>query len=147
MELTNYYNILNIEDSADLDNIKKAFRKEIAIYHPDNNQSENAKSHFDLLVEGFHILSNPERRKAYDKMLCSSEINKPIIIDQPIEKFQYSEWKQESKKKADSYSEYSIAKLLVQDIFIEAGIEGLFSIDGDFLEGLGDSLGDVLDVF
>nr|WP_321223052.1 DnaJ domain-containing protein [uncultured Psychroserpens sp.] len=147
MDLINYYNIFNIEDTADLNSIKKAFRKEIAIYHPDNNSTDDAKVQFNALVEGFHILSNPERRNAYDKMLGSSKTDKLVIIDEPIEQFQYKEWKHESKKKADSYSQYSVAKLLAQDVFIEAGLQGLFSIDGNILEGLGDALGDAFDVF
>lgn len=146
MELTNYYHILKIEKSADLDTIKRAFRSEIALFHPDKNTSEDAKPHFDLLVEGFHILSNPERRHAYDNMLCSSENNKPIIIE-PIKEFQYKEWKQESKKKAKTYRDYSLTELLVLDIFLEAGFSGLFSGVGDVFEDLGDSLGDVGDLF
>ena len=46
MELINYYDILNVEKSADLDTIKKAFRNEIALYHPDKNKSEGAKTAF-----------------------------------------------------------------------------------------------------
>ncbi|WP_040278145.1 J domain-containing protein [Psychroserpens damuponensis] len=148
MNVTNYYNIFKIETSANLDAIKKAFRKEIAIYHPDNNPTENAKIHFVSLVEGFHILSNPERRKTYDTLLfpVSSEKDTPAPIE-PIHEFQYNEWKQESQKKAETYRDYSLAELFVSDLFIEAGIEGLFTVGGDLLEGLGDSLGDVLDIF
>lgn len=147
MIISNYYKILKIEKTSDLDAIKKAFRREIALYHPDKNKSEDAKPHFDLIIEGFHILSNPERRNAYDKMLFSSEENIPVIINKPIEEFQYKEWKQESKKKAKTYRDYSLAELLVMDIFLEAGFNGLFSVGGDLLEGLGDSLGDVFDIF
>ena len=120
MELTNYYNALKIEKSAELDTIKKAFRTEIALYHPDNNSSIDARAQFDLLMEGFHILSDPERRNAYDKMLLTSKTNVPFIINEPIEEFQYNEWKQESKKNSQGYWDGSIAELLVTDIFLEA---------------------------
>lgn len=147
MELTNYYVLFKIEKTADLDTIKKAFRKEITLYHPDNNTSENARTHFDLLVEGFHILSNPERRNAYDKMLLSSENNASVILNEPIEAFQYEEWKQESKKESQSYWDGTIGELLLLDIFLDVGFSSLFSGTEDLLDGLGDSLGDIFDIF
>jgi DnaJ-class molecular chaperone len=147
MELVNYYTILKIDVSADLDTIKKAFRKEIALYHPDNNTSEGAKAHFDLLVEGFHILSNPERRNAYDKMLSTSKNDLPIGINEPIEEFQYKEWKKESKTKSNDYWDSSLLELLALDIFIEAGFAGLTFGAEELFDGLGDIAGDIFDVF
>jgi DnaJ-class molecular chaperone len=144
MELQNYYRLLNIETSADTDTLKKAFRTEIALYHPDNNKSEGAKVRFELLVEAFDILSHPKKREAYDKLLQSSETNIPVIIEPKAEE-QYKEWKKESKKKSESYWSTSLAELLVLDIFIDAGLNGLFS--GDLLDGIGDSLGDIGDLF
>ena len=40
------------------------------------------KLHLNLLVEGFDILSNPEKRNAYDAMLQPSATNKPVVIEQ-----------------------------------------------------------------
>jgi DnaJ-class molecular chaperone len=147
MELTNYYELLKIEKSVDIDTIKKAFRTEIALYHPDNNSSIHARTQFDLLMEGFHILSNPERRNAYDKMLLSSKNNIPVVINEPIEEFQYNEWKQESKKKSQGYWDGSIAELLLTDIFLEVGFNGLVFGADELLDGIGDSLGDIFDIF
>ncbi|MFD2916225.1 J domain-containing protein [Psychroserpens luteus] len=146
MNLPNYYHILKIEKSEDLNTIKKAFRTEIALYHPDKNKSEDSKPHFNLLVEAFNVLSNSKKREIYDEMLNSSEINKLEIIEPKAER-QYNEWKKESKKKAKTYRDYSLTELLLLDIFLDAGFSGLFSVGGDLLEGLGDSLGDVFDIF
>tara|TARA_R110000751_G_scaffold127172_2_gene229159 strand:+ start:401 stop:841 length:441 start_codon:yes stop_codon:yes gene_type:complete len=146
MKLQNYYRLLNIEKSADLNAIKKAFRTEIALYHPDKNKSEDPKPHFNLLVEAFNVLSNPKKREIYDEMLNSSEINKLEIIEPKAEK-QYNEWKKESKKKAKTYRDYSLTELLLLDIFLDVGFSGLFSGTEDLLDDLGDSLGDIFDIF
>ncbi|WP_028873311.1 DnaJ domain-containing protein [Psychroserpens burtonensis] len=98
MELTNYYDVLKIEKIADLNTIKKAFR-----YHSDNNTSEGARAHFDLLVEGFDMLSNLKKRDAYDKMLFSTENNKSVIIHEPRLEEQYRDWKKESETKSECY--------------------------------------------
>ncbi|WP_299224639.1 J domain-containing protein [uncultured Psychroserpens sp.] len=147
MELINYYLILKIEKTADLDTIKKAFRKEIALYHPDKNSSESAKAHFDLLVEAFDILSHPEKRKAYDTLLSSKDNNKPLIIEAKAEQ-QYKEWKKTSKKRSNTYWDTSLTELLMLDIFLETGLfSDLLSETGDLFDGIGDSLGDIGDLF
>ena len=146
MELINYYDILKVEKSVDLDTIKKAFRNEIALYHPDKNKSEGAKTHFNLLVEGFDILSNSEKRIAYDAMLRTSATNKPVIIEQKKQE-QYTEWKKEAKKKSDTFRLTDLADLLILDLFLDAGLSSLFSGTENLIEGLGDSLGDIFDIF
>ena len=152
MELQNYYRLLNIEKTADLDTIKKAFRKEIALYHPDNNSSDGARARFDLLVEGFDILSNSKKREAYDQMLIASETNKPMVLEPKVEA-QYNTWKKESRKNSERYWDTGLAELLVLDIFLNSNLlGGILSGTEDILEGLGDSLsdidlGDVFDIF
>ena len=144
MELQNYYRLLNIELSADLNTIKKAFRTEIALYHPDNNKSEGARVRFDMLVEAFDILSHPKKRAAYDAMLGNSKTNKPSIIKPKAEE-QYQEWQKEAQKKSKNYWDTSLTELLVLDIFLDAGLSGLFS--DDLLDSIGDSFGDIGGLF
>ena len=144
--ITNYYTLLNIEQSADFDDIKKAFRKEIAIYHPDNNKSSDAKVQFDLCVEAFEILSDPKKRRAYDKLLKAQATNKPVVIEQEE---QYKEWKEESKKKSKKYYDFGLDELLLLDLFILNGdmLDGLFSGTEDLLDGITDNLGNIFDLF
>ena len=146
MELVNYYHILKVEPSADLDTIKKAFRHEIALYHPDKNKCEGAKAHFDLLVEAFDILSNVEKRKAYDEMLKASATNKPVLIE-PKKQEQYTEWKKDAKKKSDTFRLTDLSDLLLLDLFLDVGLSSLFSGTENLIDGLGDSLGDIFDIF
>lgn len=135
--MKNYYDILKIDSKSDLPAIKKAFRKEIALYHPDKNPNESAKAHFDDLVEAFDILSDAEKRKAYDAMLKASLSNKPIVIEQEEH---YKKWQQESKKTSKKYKTTTLEELLLLDIFLDVGFSGIFD---DF----GDAIGDIFDLF
>jgi DnaJ-class molecular chaperone len=146
--IINYYTLLNIEQKADLYTIKKAFRKEITMYHPDNNKSSDARLQFELRVEAFEVLSDIEKRNAYDQLLSHQATNKPVVIEQ---KEQYEDWKKEAKTKSKTYRESSLSELFLLNIFAEAGINGLFEgskalMDGSesLLDGLGDTLGDVI---
>ncbi|WP_299368726.1 DnaJ domain-containing protein [Winogradskyella sp.] len=135
--ITNYYMLLNIDQSTDLETIKKAFRKEIAIYHPDNNPSPEAKEKFEQLVEAFDILSNEDKRREYDKMLAYEATNKPVIIEQ---KQQYEDWQKEAKKKSKTYEGIGLEELLLLDIFLLNGdfLDGLLSGTDELLDGIGD---------
>ncbi|MBZ7936285.1 MULTISPECIES: molecular chaperone DnaJ [Campylobacter] len=67
MEL-DYYEILEITQSADKDTIKKAYRKMALKYHPDRNQGDKeAEDKFKLVNEAYEVLSNDEKRAIYDR--------------------------------------------------------------------------------
>ncbi|MFP4846490.1 J domain-containing protein [Winogradskyella sp. PE311] len=146
--ITNYYTLLKIEQTADLNTIKQAFRREIAIYHPDTNSSPDAKAIFDTLVEAFEVLSKTEKRNTYDELLKLETTNKPVLIEQ---KEQFKEWTEEAKIKSKTYRTSSLSELLLLDIFAEAGIQGLFLgteslIDNaePLIENITDIFGDVI---
>ncbi|MCA0153477.1 DnaJ domain-containing protein [Winogradskyella vincentii] len=142
--MTNYYQLLKIDPKADLNDIKKAFRREVALYHPDNNKSPEAKTRFEQIVEAFDILSNPEKRKAYNEMLEFEATNKPVIIEQ---KEQYKDWQKEAKKKSKKWEDFGLEELLLLDIFVLNG-DILGSIFSDnLIDGLTDDLDELLDLF
>ncbi|MCW3079527.1 J domain-containing protein [Segetibacter sp.] len=68
MEYVDYYKILGLaKDSSDED-VKKAFRKLARKYHPDLNPNDKgAHKKFQELNEANEVLSDPEKRKKYDK--------------------------------------------------------------------------------
>ncbi|KAJ2959456.1 hypothetical protein NQZ79_g5091 [Umbelopsis isabellina] len=63
-----YYELLNIARNAQADEIKKAYRKQALIWHPDKNHSriEQATEQFALIQEAYEVLSDPQERAWYD---------------------------------------------------------------------------------
>ncbi|PKH47589.1 molecular chaperone DnaJ [Dehalococcoides mccartyi] len=62
-----YYEVLGLERSASDEDIKKAFRKMAMKHHPDRNHEEGAADKFKEVNEAYEVLSNPEKRAAYDR--------------------------------------------------------------------------------
>ena len=141
--ITDYYSILNINKDADFDTIKKAFRTQIALYHPENNKSPEAKEKFDIIIEAFNVLSDKEKRKDYDIILEKSFSNKPMVITKKEEQ-NYKDWQKEAKKKSQKSWESDLTDLLLLDLFLDVGMFGLFDDFGDII---GDTIGDVFDLF
>ncbi len=64
--MDNLYDILGVSKTATNDEIKKAYRKQALIWHPDRNPDGSADAKFKQISEANEILSNPEKRKIYD---------------------------------------------------------------------------------
>jgi len=63
-----YYEILGIDKSANVDEIKKAYRKLAMKYHPDKNPGDKeAENKFKEVSEAYEVLKNPEKRATYDR--------------------------------------------------------------------------------
>ena len=62
----NYYDILGVKRDATQDDIKKAFRKLAAKYHPDAGGDE---AKFKEVSEAYTTLSDANKRKEYDQLL------------------------------------------------------------------------------
>lgn len=60
----NYYDVLGVEKNASKDDIKKAFYKLAAKYHPDKKGGDEAK--FKEVNEAYQTLSDDKKRKEYD---------------------------------------------------------------------------------
>ena len=61
-----YYKILWLDKSANLDDIKKAYRKLAMKYHPDkNNGNKKYEDKFKAINEAYEILSNEYTRNQY----------------------------------------------------------------------------------
>jgi molecular chaperone DnaJ len=62
-----YYEILGLPRSASSEDIKSAFRKLARQYHPDVSQEPNAEERFKEINEAYAVLSEPDKRAAYDR--------------------------------------------------------------------------------
>src|SRR5664280_2009234 len=61
-----YYDILGVPRGATDEDIKRSFRKLAQQWHPDVNTSHEADTRFKEINEAYQVLSDPQRRQAYD---------------------------------------------------------------------------------
>ncbi len=68
MEFIDYYKILEVDKNATQDQIRSAYRKLARKYHPDLNPNDaTAHKKFQQINEANEVLSDPEKRKKYDR--------------------------------------------------------------------------------
>jgi len=64
-----YYQVLGVPEDADESAIKKTYRKLARRYHPDANPDDpSAEERFKEISEAYQVLSDPEKRRQYDRM-------------------------------------------------------------------------------
>ena len=63
-----YYEVLEIDRNASVEDIKKAYRKLAVKYHPDKNPGDKeSEERFKEVSEAYQILSEPNKRSRYDQ--------------------------------------------------------------------------------
>ena len=62
-----YYELLGVPRDAGHDEIKRAFRQLARELHPDVSEAPDADLRFRAVAEAYEVLSDPERRRAYDR--------------------------------------------------------------------------------
>ena len=62
-----YYEVLGIENNATGEDIRKAFRQLAFKYHPDHNHGDGAEDKFKEVNEAYEVLSDTNKRAAYDR--------------------------------------------------------------------------------
>jgi molecular chaperone DnaJ len=67
MAQRDFYEILGVQKSATPEELKAAFRGLARQFHPDVNKAPDAEERFKEINEAYAVLSDPEKRAAYDR--------------------------------------------------------------------------------
>ncbi|MGE0172901.1 MAG: molecular chaperone DnaJ [Oligoflexales bacterium] len=67
MRKRDYYEVLEVVQTASADEIKKSYRKLAMKYHPDRNQSPDAEDKFKEASEAYEVLADADKRRIYDQ--------------------------------------------------------------------------------
>lgn len=68
MKFKDYYEVMGVPRDASAEDIKRAYRKLARKYHPDVSQDPQAEARFKEVGEAYAVLSDPEKRAAYDRL-------------------------------------------------------------------------------
>ena len=68
MSKQDFYDVLGVSKEVDNNSLKSAYRKLAMKYHPDRNPGDtDAEKRFKEISEAYEVLSNPEKKAAYDQ--------------------------------------------------------------------------------
>ncbi|XP_063226646.1 uncharacterized protein LOC134533199 isoform X2 [Bacillus rossius redtenbacheri] len=67
------YSILGVTPFCTDDDIKKYYKRQAFLVHPDKNNQPGAEEAFKILVHAFELIGEPERRKAYDRRVAETQ--------------------------------------------------------------------------
>jgi len=78
-----YYEVLGVSRSASADEVKSAYRKAALKFHPDRNPADKARAEekFREATEAYSVLSDPEKRAAYDRFGHAGVAGAPAPAD------------------------------------------------------------------
>ena len=77
--MSEHYAALGLKSDATLADIKKAFRQKASQFHPDRNTADDAAARFREVQEAYDVLSDENKRKAYD------DNRRRNLLDDPAE--------------------------------------------------------------
>ena len=77
--MQDHYLALGVSSSASLADIKKAYRQQAGLHHPDRSTAPDAAKRFRSVQEAYDVLGDPASREAYDNN------RKRNLLDDPLE--------------------------------------------------------------
>jgi len=106
-----YYDILGVPRSADLGQIKQAYRSLAKEYHPDKNPGNKAaEEHFKLVNDAYNTLADPDQRETYDLSLevANVHVYETRYRERPPAYYAYTV--QQSAEQEETYSKATKVK-------------------------------------
>lgn len=103
MKYKDYYDTLGVPRDADLEQIKKAYRKLARTHHPDMSKAPDAEARFKDAAEAYATLKDPAKRAAYDELghpKPGAEFSPP------------PQWQQDFSMGGQSFEDIDLADLL-----------------------------------
>lgn len=103
MKYKDYYAALGVARDADLEQIKKAYRKLARQHHPDVSKAAGAETRFKEAAEAYATLKDPQKRAAYDELgrqPAGAEFSPP------------PQWRHEHASSTASFEDMDLADLL-----------------------------------
>ena len=76
--MTDHYTTLGLSSAATLPDIKKASRQQASFWHPDKNAALDAAARFRAVQEAYEVLSDADKREAYDANRRRNLLDSPI---------------------------------------------------------------------
>ena len=78
-----YYELLQVQPTADVEVIRAAYRSLARRYHPDQNPSPSAEATTKRLNGAWEILSDPAKRAEYDRQFAAGSSSRPAPPPRP----------------------------------------------------------------
>lgn len=103
MKYKDYYATLGVPRDADIDQIKKAYRKLARTHHPDMSKAPDAEAHFKDVAEAYATLKDTAKRAAYDELghpKAGAEFAPP------------PNWRQDFSANGEAFQDLDLADLL-----------------------------------
>ncbi len=90
MEFKDYYKILELDQQATIDDIRRAHRKLARKYHPEINPNDTAMAqHYQDLNEAHEVLTDPDKRAKYNSLWESWQT---FLLTADNDDFDWSQW-------------------------------------------------------
>lgn len=101
--MKDYYQILNLDRKANLEEIKKAYRLYASKFHPDKHQGDKFfEEKFKEILEAYEILSNQDKRNIYDRQLFGNQSKNDQNFEQNTQKEERTNNYQENEPKSQT---------------------------------------------
>jgi molecular chaperone DnaJ len=72
-DMKGYYTLLGLSTCSSYDDVKKRYKENARLYHPDKNDGDDTQ--FKKVQEAYSVLSNPQQRDLYDNNISKDDLD------------------------------------------------------------------------